>query len=314
MSMHSTSKRVVVGGVAAAAGLATVAAPLVTDVAGASGSDGDTPTGAATPQALPAPGTYESCTAYFGLSKGNSDLVSYEVRTQGPVAPDPVIGTNLIPILTVQTSGGEVQCIPEAGWTDLSSWQTWIDDSDPVFTYPGTGYNLVPRVDGTFDTTAGVVTVSSTSIRFETDIQATVTWAPGAPPATENGWRVLDGPTLSPTSPGVAETLQRIADAGGSTDAVDVAASFLVGPADLCSDPPAGALTSLADALSVLFDTTVSSSCFELEIDTGILYRSSLFDVMVADSLIVVTLSNPTPTTTSGAVAGDAAVAPTFTG
>lgn len=312
MSMQTTSKRVVVGGVAAAAGLATVAAPLAADVAGAAPED-DTTTGALSPQVVPAPGTYESCTAYFGLYKDNSDLVSYDVKTEGPVSPDPVIGTNLIPILTVQTSGGEVQCIPELGWTDQDSWAIYLDWSTDTFTYPGSGYHLIPRVGGTFDSLGGVVTVSGTSIRFETDIQATVTWAPASPAATETGWFPLDAPTLTSGSPGVSETLARLSGAGASADAVALAETFLVGPADSCASADPATLTSLSDALAVLFGTPVTDSCFEVEIGTGILYRSTLFDLKVADSLVVVTLSNPT-TTTTGAVSGDTVVAPSFTG
>lgn len=312
MSMHSTSKRVVVGGLAATAGLATVAAPLATNVAGASGSDGDAAAGA-TPQAVPAPGTYESCTAYFGLSKGNSDLVSYEVRTVGPVAPDPVLGTNLVPILTVQGGGGEVQCIPELGWTDESTWADWIDWFDPEdFTYPGTGYYLIPSTYGAeFDTPNGLFIPESTSIRFETSIEGvTVTWTPAGPPATETGWQPFGSIALTPTSNGVPQTLAAIEAAGGDADAVALAEQILVD--ETCDNGDAG-LASLADALSVIWDSEILANCGDVEIPTWVLYRSQLFDLMVERSLVVVTLTAPT-TTTSGAVSGDSVVAPAFTG
>jgi hypothetical protein len=311
MSMHSTSKRVVVGGLAATAGLATVAAPLAADVAGATDAGGNPGTGA-TPQAIPAPGTYESCTAYFGLTKGFSDLVSYDVKTEGPVSPAPVIGTNVIPILTVQTSGGEVQCIPELAWTDEATWTSWVGFGAALFTYPGSGYYLIPSTYGAeLDTPDGPVVPLSTSIRFETSIEgASVTWTPAGPPATETGWQPFAGISLTSTSNGVPQMVSAIEAAGGDADATALAVQIMVD--GTCDDADPGA-ASLAAALGVIFDTEFPANCSVVE-SVWYLYRRELFGLMVDRSLVVVTLTAPTPTTTSGAVSGDSVVAPSFTG
>ena len=205
MTSFSVSRRVLAGGAAATAGIATIAAPVLSGPAAADPTDDTADGTAASPQAVPAPGTYESCTAYFGLVKGNSDLVSYDVQTVGPVSPDPVLGSNLVPVLTVQGGGGEVQCIPELGWTDEGTWIDWIDWGSTGFTYPGTGYYLVPSTYGAeFDTPNGLFVPESTSIRFETSIEGvTVTWAPAGPPATETGWFPFGPIALTPTSNGV---------------------------------------------------------------------------------------------------------------
>ena len=278
----------------------------------ASGSTGDNATGAATPQVIPAPGTYESCTAYFGLTKGSSDLVSYEVKTVGPVAPDPVLGTNLVPILTVQGSGGEVQCIPELAWTDEASWASWIGFSAEAFTYPGTGYYLIPSTYGAvFTTPDGPYTATSTSIRFETSIEGvTVTWTPAGPPATENGWDPFGSIALTPTSNAMPQTLAALAAAGGA-DAATQAEQMLVD--ETCDDTDPG-LPALATALGNIYGTEFSATCSGVDIALWVFYRSELFDLMVERSLVVVTLTAPTPTTTSGAVSGDSVVAPSFTG
>ena len=73
------------------------------------------------------------------------------------------------------------------------------------------------------------------------------------------------------------------------------------------------ALPALADALSVIFDDEIFPNCGDVEITLWVLYRAELLDLMVERSLVVVTLTAPTPTTT-GDVAADAVVAPTFTG
>lgn len=312
MTSFSVSRRVLAGGAAATAGIATIAAPVLSGPAAADPTDG-TPDGtAASPQAVPAPGLYESCTAYFGLVKGNSDLVSYDVKTVGPVAPDPVLGSNLVPVLTVQGGGGEVQCIPELGWIDEAAWLDWVDWGGPGFTYPGTGYYLVPSTYGAeFDTPAGLFIPETTSIRFETSIEGvTVTWAPAGPPATETGWFPFGPSALTSTSNGVPETVADIETAGGA-DAAALAEQILVDETCDDADP---SLPALADALSVLFDEEISPTCSNVEIPLWVLYRANLLDLMVERSLVVVTLTAPTPTTTTGDVAADGVVAPTFTG
>ena len=313
MTSFSVSRRVLAGGAAATAGIATIAAPVLSGPAAAADpTDGTADGAAASPQAVPAPGLYESCTAYFGLVKGNSDLVSYDVKTVGPVSPDPVLGSNLVPVLTVQGGGGEVQCIPELGWTDEASWASWIDWDLTTFTYPGTGYYLIPSTYGAeFDTPAGLFIPESTSIRFDTSIEGvTVTWAPAGPAATETGWFPFGPIALTPTSKGVPETLARIGAAGGDADAVALAEQILVD--ETCDNADPG-LVSLADAMSVIYGGEIFASCGNVEVATWELYRAELFDLMVERSLVVVTLTAPTPTTT-GDVAGDGVVAPTFTG
>ena len=141
------SRRALASGIALAAGTAAIAAPAVAPPLSANPLDGDAE---ATPSNGTETGTYESCTAMFGLT--NKTTASYVTFTVGgTVSPLPAIDNGLTPVLTVDNGGVIQECTPEVGFDDEASWLIYIGDFDPAdpfiasgFPYPGsTGY-LVP--------------------------------------------------------------------------------------------------------------------------------------------------------------------------
>ncbi len=300
------------------AGVAAVAGPVVVPLAAADPVDGADD--ASTPLALPADGTYESCTAYFGLGKGDSDLVSYDLETVGPVNPVPVIGTDLIPLLTVQGLDGDggavtAQCIPEQGWTDEDSFDDWLDFGNVGFTYPGTGYYLIPATWGLETTTPqGAFTPTSTSIEFLHELTGvTVSWSPTEPNAVENGFMVYSGGPLPATDPTVQAAVAAITAVDGDTAAGALAQQILTAGACDDADP---AIPGLAAALTTLLgDEGVPETCGNVSFATGYYYRVLLLDRMVDESLVLVTVTAPTgPTTEPPAAAAATETPPTFTG
>lgn len=142
------SRRALAGGLALAAGTAAIAAPAVAPPLSASPLDGDAE---ATPSNGTETGTYESCTAMFGLT--NKTTASYVTFTVGgTVSPLPAIDNGLTPVLTVDNGGAIQECTPEVGFDDEASWLTYIGDLDPDstpfltsgFPYPGSPGYLVP--------------------------------------------------------------------------------------------------------------------------------------------------------------------------
>ena len=114
------SRRLLFSGIAASLGLASVVAPVVTSPATAQPVEGPGPI---QPSTISPPGTYQPCTAYFGLTKDNSDLLSFEVdNINNAVSPTPAIGTDIVPILTVTDGTQSIDCVPDLGWTDEATW------------------------------------------------------------------------------------------------------------------------------------------------------------------------------------------------
>lgn len=118
------SRRLLAGGLAVAAGTATVVAPVVAPPLGADPLDRGAD---ASPSATGDAGTYESCTAMFGLTnKENASYVTFSV--DGTADPLPAIGDGLTPVLTVVADGETAECTPEIGFDDVLSWQTYLDN------------------------------------------------------------------------------------------------------------------------------------------------------------------------------------------
>jgi hypothetical protein len=116
------SRRLLAGGLAVAAGSATIVAPVVAPPLGADPLDGSAD---ASPSAAGDAGTYESCTAMFGLTdKDNANYVTFSV--DGTADPLPAIGDGLTPVLTVVADGETTECTPEVGFDDVASWQTYL--------------------------------------------------------------------------------------------------------------------------------------------------------------------------------------------
>jgi hypothetical protein len=174
-----TSRRFLLGSIAAALGFSSVAAPVLLQPAGAAPTEGSNTTDGFSAQAI---GTYESCTAYFGLVKENSNLANFDLvnNTANPelfaanpefivdeadflaefpdfLADFPLAATDIVPVVTLtDESNNIVECVPMPGWLDEA---TWVDDylggdatSIPEdgfsypFSYPGTGFWLLPAV------------------------------------------------------------------------------------------------------------------------------------------------------------------------
>jgi len=143
------SRRTLAGGIALAAGTAAITAPVVAPPLSAEPVSGDADVSPANGAST---GTYESCTAMFGLTnKTNANYVTFTVG--GTTSPLPGIGSGLTPVLTVDDGGDIEECTPEIGFDDAASWFVYIGDFDPEvtpfitsgFPYPGsTGY-LIPN-------------------------------------------------------------------------------------------------------------------------------------------------------------------------
>jgi len=157
MSLRTTlsSHRFLLGGLAAALGLTTAAATVLADVATAAPTDTTDSTADYSPQTI---GTYESCSAYFGLSKSNSNLASFDI-VNNTTGPDPVIaesqqaGPTLVPVVTLTDGSNNVfECTPSLGWTDQATWENpYTGQSAPYFlggtaSYPGTGFWMLPAI------------------------------------------------------------------------------------------------------------------------------------------------------------------------
>ena len=173
------SRRFLLGSIAAALGFSSVAAPVLLQPAGAAPTEGSNTTDGFSAQAI---GTYESCTAYFGLDKSNSNLANFDLvnNTANPelfaanpefiadnadflaefpdfLADFPLAATDIVPVVTLtDESNNIVECVPMPGWLDEA---TWVDEylggdatSIPEdgfsypFSYPGTGFWLLPAV------------------------------------------------------------------------------------------------------------------------------------------------------------------------
>ena len=174
-----TSRRFLLGSIAAALGFSSVAAPVLLQPAGAAPTEGSNTTDGFSAQAI---GTYESCTAYFGLNKSNSNLANFDLvnNTANPelfaanpefiadnvdflaefpdfLADFPLAATDIVPVVTLtDESNNIVECVPMPGWLDEATWVNDYFGGDATsipedgfsypFSYPGTGFWLLPAV------------------------------------------------------------------------------------------------------------------------------------------------------------------------
>ena len=163
------SLRLFLGGIAALLGVSATATELV--AASAEPATTDHSAGLQ-PQSGYVPGTYSSCTAKFGLSKSNADLATFDVVAgTPPVSPLPVVGTDIIPLMTVSDGVTVETCELQLAWTDATTFTDNFVDAGvsnghsyiagTAIAYPGTNnYWLVPGlnigllIDGTTPFTA----------------------------------------------------------------------------------------------------------------------------------------------------------------
>jgi len=333
------SRRLLFSGIAASLGLASVVAPVVTSPATAEPVEGPGPI---QPSTISPPGTYQPCTAYFGLTKDNSDLLSFEVdNINNAVSPTPVIGTDIVPILTVTDGTQSIDCIPDLGWTDEA---TWLSNYFTIFssmfsfgliTYPGTGYYLMPAIDGstTFSLTGGgSILPTASSLRFEVDFTGrTVTVTPPTLVHTFGGFRpatqYLTGPQLS--DPYFAAVMAAVTATGNAAQAALLlellTAGQVGGQFALCDvtnmypSVPNVNFIPLTETMDSLLQQapTVDPGCTMPTKSASFLYNIEVQNAKVPNSLVTLTITDPnaatTTTTTTTSVAADP-VAPAFTG
>lgn len=325
------SRKALAGMVAVAAGTATVAAPVVALPLSAAPS-GDTTAGPAVNG--DDTGTYESCSALFGLTdKTNANYVTFNVA--GTADPLPGIGQGLTPVITVTDpeSGAVDECVPEIGFNDAESWFAFLDldvqDEEDlelvgaVVPYPGTPGYLVPasRVVLTPVATGSPGSEPepepepaplSIALRIETESTVnpgyTVTWEP-----SELSFPELDFDDI------YAIIVQEL---GGPTSPLGIRfTEYVIEPGGDCTEPPEQIDVDLADALIGL--TGLPKSFFDallatVSVDTCDLIQIAgtlrLFQLDV-DSLglpVSVTVNAPAPAPTPGPA--PTPVTPRFTG
>ncbi len=200
ISNSRRSIKFLVGGVAAALGIGTFAPGLVANAASTAPSrDGGNEPKLINSTALPESGEYQSCMAMFGLTKENSDLATFDVvNTNNIVSPSPVIGTDIIPIVTItDASDNSLQCEATPGWTDEETWNSDYFDADWWYngevTYPGTGYYPLPNIAGVTlypPSPLEPFTPVTRTIEFLHDFNpdVVVTWSPQEPVALQSPW------------------------------------------------------------------------------------------------------------------------------
>ena len=333
------SRRLLFSGIAASLGLASVVAPVVTSPATAQPVEGPGPL---QPSTISPPGTYQPCTAYFGLTKDNADLLSFKVENiNNAVSPTPVIGTDIVPVLTVTDGTQSIDCIPDLGWTNEATWQSdYMGYFGNLFsyghiTYPALGYYLMPAVDGTTTfslTGGGSILPTASSLRFEVDFTGrTVTVTPPTLVHTFGGFKpngYLTGAQLS--DPYFAAVMAAVTDAGNAAQAALLLELLTAGRVDgvfaLCDDdtvhlnvPNVNFLPLAATMDSLLQqEPTVDPGCSMPTKSASYLYNIEVQNAKVPNSLVTLTITDPNATTTTvkattTTVAEDP-VSPAFTG
>jgi len=333
------SRRLLFSGIAASLGLASVVAPVVTSPATAQPVEGPGPI---QPSTISPPGTYQPCTAYFGLTKNNSDLLSFEVdNINNAVSPTPVIGTDIVPVLTVTDGTQSIDCIPDLGWTNEATWQsTYMSLLGSAFshgriTYPGLGYYLMPAVNGstTFSLTGGgSILPTASSLRFEVNFTGrTVTVTPPTLVHTFGGFIPLNqyvmGAQLSDSY--FTAVMAAVTATGNAAQAALLLELLTAGQVDgvfaLCDNDTLHLNVSnenflpLAATMDSLLQQapTVDPGCTMPTKSASYLYNIEVQNAKVPNSLVTLTITDPnaatTTTTTTTSVAADP-VAPAVTG
>lgn len=300
--------RFMLGGLAASLGLAGAASATVATPAAADPVEGSGPT--QSESTLP-PGTYVSCTAYFGLTKySESDLASYAVDVvDDAVTPEPVIGTDLVPVLTVTDASDEtVECTPDLAWTDETSWGSSYFSSSALaemiglVTYPGPGYYLIPATFGFSYTTPDTTTFTpvSTSIRFEnTYTNKVITVVPTAVPPTADGV-FAPGVELADLDNSYFTDLFDAVETTGNAAQRAYFEQWWADRLDLvtCSDSDP-LYASTAVTLQTLVPGVAITGCDDFYGSSKAFYEAAQFNAKIAASLITITIADPPPPTTT---------------
>jgi len=326
------SRRLIFSGLAASLGLAAVVAPVVTTSATAQPVEGPGPI---QPNAISAPGTYEACTPYFGLTKDNADLLSFDVvNVDNAVTPTPLIGTDIVPVLTVTDGTQSFECIPDLGWTDEATWQSgYVNGNSNGFivngliSYPGTGYYLMPAVDGSTSfhlIGGGTILPTSSSLRFETNFTGrTITVSPSSLVHTFGGYQPVLG-RLSLTQladPYFAAVYQEVLTTGDAVQSGYLLQLLTAGASTFCDsisgEPalPSQAYPRLLATMNSLAQPVMSATtCWDISYAAEVLYNAEVQKAKVLNSVVTLTITDPNPTTTTSTSTALEPVAPAFTG
>ena len=305
-----SSRRLLFGGIAAALGFSTVAAPALVPIASAAPAEGSNTTDELSAQAI---GTYSSCSAYFGLTKhSNSDLHSYAANVvNNSVSPTPMIGTDLVPVLTVtDASSNTVECVPELAWTDSTSWGTlYFNTLDTgrmigLITYPGQGYYRIPATYGITYTRPDSTSFTpvSTSVRFESNYtRKIISVDRTSVPAVANGVFDASQPVSADLTDEFFVAFFDAVESAGNASQRAYVEQYWTDYTNLVSckesDPDYAATVA---TLSTLIPGVSISTCTSIYDATRAYYEASQFNARINDSLITVSIANePPPTTTT---------------
>jgi hypothetical protein len=341
MGLRTTlsSHRYLLGGLAAALGLTTAAAPVLADVANAAPTDTTNSTPDYSPQTI---GTYESCSAYFGLHKGNSNLASFDI-VNNTTGPDPVIadtqqaGPTLVPVVTLTDGSNNVfECTPSLGWTDQATWENpymgiGLSFLGGTASYPGTGFWTLPAIGyplDHFDTSLQQwvqYTAVTGTLRFESNltgvpISSSMTVLPTTNPGFDgNSYLTL----FWYQSPYWPDALNFVATAptGNAAQAtlLDAIANGFVNGPTLCDGGgglavPNADFAPLVATLKALLPSRPNLLCNDITYDSSWLVDGAIQQAKVANAPVTVTVGDPAPPTTTTTVSPEEPVAPAFTG
>ena len=297
------SRKAFAGMVAVAAGTATVAAPVVALPLSADPSGDSTASPAVNGGDA---GTYESCSALFGLTdKSNANYVTFNVA--GTAVPLPGIGQGLIPVITVTDPGsGDVdECVPEIGFDDAESWFAYLQAGsgelvEPVVPYPGTTGYLIPASRGVV-TPVGTAAPAepapaplSIALRIETDSTVnsavTVTWGPSELVYPETDYEAVGGAII-------------VDELGGPTSPLGIRFTELVidGTGD-CSNPPeqididlAAALFEITGVPQSFFDEITTGTCDQIFLASSVRVGQLFVDDLGLAASVTVNAATPGP-------------------
>jgi hypothetical protein len=305
-----SSRRFLFGGIAAALGFSSVAAPALVPTASAVPAEDSNTTGQITTQAI---GTYSSCSAYFGLTKySNSDLQSYAANVvNSSVSPTPVIGIDLVPVLTVTDAlSNTVECAPDLAWTDFTSWgSSYFNTLDTgkmtgLITYPGPGYYRIPATYGVTYTTADSTSFTpvSTSLRFESNYSGKIISVDRTSvPAVANGVFNASQPVSADLTDEFFVAFFDAVESAGNASQRAYLEQYWTDYTNLisCTDADPDYVATVA-TLSTLVPGVSISTCTSIYDATRAYYEASQFNAKISDSLITVSIADePPPTTTT---------------
>lgn len=304
------SRRALASGIALAAGTAAIAAPAVAPPLAANPlDDADV-----SPSVDGSSGTYESCSAMFGLTdKTNANYVTFSVS--GTASPLPEVGNGLTPVLTIDSGGSVEECTPEIGFSDLASWSAYLgivdntDLVDLILPYGGSPGYLVPNFaaapTGLPGSVAPAIPAPELSLRIEpTDPGINVTVNPTSivyPPAPneEEAYATIVDEVGGPSSPLGARLTELLA--GGNCD--DAA------PIDI---ELGQAIVDLTGIPQSWWDATYPTAC--AEILYGLQLRAVQLQAGVLGLPVSITANGSAPEPTPEPSPGPEPVTPKYTG